>query len=169
MRIAALRERSWNEGPGRRLTIWTQGCSIRCPGCLVPETHDPQGGIETTPEIVFRWILCEQEGHEGLTVVGGEPLDQPTELLQLLTQVRRRTQLTVIVFTGRDDPSVVPEWPELAKLIDVVGVGPYVRRRAQRGLLGSSNQRFVFLTKRYDAIDLGANAGDNPDGQHAQA
>ncbi len=157
-----MREHCWNEGPGCRLTIWMQGCSLHCPGCMVPETHDPKGGVEVSVKALFGWIERELAGHEGLTIVGGEPLDQPKELLQLLKLVRSQTKLGVVVFTGRNDPSVVPEWKSLKKLIDVVAVGPYVRAKAQAGLLGSSNQCFVYLTKRYDAIDFGANAGDNP-------
>ncbi|MBP5240157.1 MAG: 4Fe-4S cluster-binding domain-containing protein, partial [Oscillospiraceae bacterium] len=26
-------------GPGRRLGLWLQGCSIHCPGCVAPENQ----------------------------------------------------------------------------------------------------------------------------------
>ena len=32
------------DGPGLRLTIFTQGCLHNCPGCHNPQTHDPNGG-----------------------------------------------------------------------------------------------------------------------------
>ena len=32
------------DGPGLRLTIFTQGCLHHCPGCHNPQTHDPEGG-----------------------------------------------------------------------------------------------------------------------------
>ena len=32
------------DGPGLRLTIFTQGCLHHCPGCHNPQTHDPNGG-----------------------------------------------------------------------------------------------------------------------------
>lgn len=32
------------DGPGLRLTIFTQGCLHNCPGCHNPQTHDPSGG-----------------------------------------------------------------------------------------------------------------------------
>ena len=31
-------------GPGRRLGLWVQGCSIRCPGCASEDTWDPAAG-----------------------------------------------------------------------------------------------------------------------------
>jgi len=114
--------------------------------------------------MLLKWIKREEAGHEGLTIVGGEPLDQPKELLRLLRLVRKQTKLGVVVYTGREDPSTVAEWKDLQPLIDVIGIGSYRHKQAQDGLLGSSNQRFIFLTKRYDVIDFGSCAGDNPYG-----
>ena len=36
------------DGPGLRLTIFTQGCLHHCPGCHNPGTHDPAGGREVS-------------------------------------------------------------------------------------------------------------------------
>ena len=33
------------DGPGIRLTVFTQGCPHHCPGCHNPHTHDPEGGF----------------------------------------------------------------------------------------------------------------------------
>ena len=27
-------------GPGRRIGLWLQGCSFRCPGCMTPELFE---------------------------------------------------------------------------------------------------------------------------------
>lgn len=48
MRIANLISDSIVDGPGLRLTVFTQGCPHRCPGCQNPETHDPSGGREVS-------------------------------------------------------------------------------------------------------------------------
>ena len=37
------------DGPGLRLTIFTQGCLHHCPGCHNPQTHDPEGGSRKSP------------------------------------------------------------------------------------------------------------------------
>ena len=50
IRLAGLVEDSIVDGPGLRLTVFTQGCPHRCPGCHNPETHDPAGGREATVE-----------------------------------------------------------------------------------------------------------------------
>ena len=41
------------DGPGLRLTIFTQGCLHNCPGCHNPQTHDPNGG-SWIPRIFLR-------------------------------------------------------------------------------------------------------------------
>ena len=46
MRIANWISDSIVDGPGLRLTVFTQGCPHRCPGCHNPETWDPAGGQE---------------------------------------------------------------------------------------------------------------------------
>src|SRR5204863_7524385 len=41
------------EGPGRRLALWAQGCTIRCPGCCNPEMFTTKGGTEMTVDDVL--------------------------------------------------------------------------------------------------------------------
>ena len=37
-----------NLGPGKRIALWTQGCSINCPDCLNPETWNPEDGVQVS-------------------------------------------------------------------------------------------------------------------------
>ena len=39
-------------GPGRRLGIWFQGCSIQCRGCISIDTWDKTRGITTIESII---------------------------------------------------------------------------------------------------------------------
>ena len=75
-------------GPGRRLGIWFQGCSIRCPGCISADTWGPgkrRVGIAQLLEQLTPW-LAEAEG---ITLSGGEPFDQFPALLALLQGLRQ--------------------------------------------------------------------------------
>jgi anaerobic ribonucleoside-triphosphate reductase activating protein len=63
-------------GPGRRIGIWLQGCSIRCPGCISADTWAAAQGQTTTEAVVDAIILWLPDA-EGITVSGGEPFDQP--------------------------------------------------------------------------------------------
>ena len=91
--------RDWN-GPGRRAVLWVQGCSLACPGCFNPETHAIEGGQSIAVAEFFDLIDSQAGEIEGLTVSGGEPLQQLEALTQLLRLVREHTELSVLLFTG---------------------------------------------------------------------
>jgi anaerobic ribonucleoside-triphosphate reductase activating protein len=96
---------------------------------------------------------------EGLTLSGGEPLHQHRALARLLEQVREKTNLSILVFTGYD-------WDELQRLkgidrflanVDVLIAGRYdASRRVAQGLIGSANKDVRLLTDRYTTRDLEA-------------
>ncbi|MFC5155631.1 4Fe-4S cluster-binding domain-containing protein [Streptomyces amakusaensis] len=73
-------------GPGRRFAVWLQGCALACPGCMSRHTWDPLGGSDRpVPSLLALWRAALAAGADGLTVSGGEPLDQPAGLGALLT------------------------------------------------------------------------------------
>ena len=76
-------------GPGRRIGLWLQGCSIRCSGCMSRDTwefSDESHRVEVLLERVTPW-LAEADG---ITISGGEPFDQPEGLLSFLVGLRER-------------------------------------------------------------------------------
>ena len=67
------------DGPGVRFVVFMQGCPLRCGCCHNPDTLDPKGGNEYTPQGVLDKVLrCRDYfGKDGgITVSGGEPLLQ---------------------------------------------------------------------------------------------
>ena len=46
VRVHATEPRSRANGPGARFVVWMQGCTLGCPGCFNPATHDARGGRE---------------------------------------------------------------------------------------------------------------------------
>ena len=71
------------DGPGVRFVVFLQGCPLRCAYCHNPDTWDPQGGSAYTPEAVCEKIVRYRPylKHGGVTVSGGEPLLQETDLV----------------------------------------------------------------------------------------
>ena len=63
-------------GPGRRVGVWLQGCSIRCAGCISPDTWDSHVNLTSTEQLARALAVWSPEA-DGLTVSGGEPFDQP--------------------------------------------------------------------------------------------
>ena len=65
-----------SDGPGVRVSIFMQGCTFNCKNCFNPETHDFKGGKEFNDETIKRVLeLCENENVEGLSILGGEPMN----------------------------------------------------------------------------------------------
>lgn len=152
---AVLRSSGIN-GPGSRMVIFFQGCVRGCVGCFNPDTHSREIRDSLSVEEIFS-RFCSN-GIEGITVSGGEPFLQPTGLFRLLKKAREDYNLSSIVYTGLKYEEIL-EAPALAmslQFIDVLVDGAYENEKKEKTLLarGSTNQRFHFLTKRYDLSDF---------------
>jgi anaerobic ribonucleoside-triphosphate reductase activating protein len=77
-----------------------QGCSLGCVGCCNPQTHDPESARWLGVEDFFHEIVGITDEIEGITLTGGEPLEQARAVTELLRLVRQRTSLSVILSTG---------------------------------------------------------------------
>ena len=141
------------EGPGNRACIWVQGCSIQCPNCAVPESWPTSGGEEVEVEELAQKIFGIPD-IEGITFSGGEPFDQ-AESLASLGHIVQEEGLSVVTFTGYTleniQNSIDPGWQDLLSVTDLLIDGPYVLEESDPNVLwvGSSNQRYHFITPRY--------------------
>lgn len=140
------------EGYGNRYCIWVQGCSIRCKGCFNVEMWDKRGGTEYKVSEIINEIAMQGEDIEGITILGGEPFEQPMAVLQLVKRCKKLGYGS-IVFTGFVYEELLKrkEAIEVLEQIDLLIDGPYEenRRDFSRPWVGSSNQRFIFLSSRY--------------------
>lgn len=142
------------EGPGRRYAIWVQGCTLLCPGCCNPELFSAEGGTPVHVNDLLERILATDV--EGISLLGGEPLQQPVALAELCRRTRE-AGLSVMIFSGYtieeirqlDGGNDVLAWTDL--LVD----GRYDRSQPDevRRWIGSRNQRLHFLTDRYHEND----------------
>jgi len=138
------------EGPGKRACIWVQGCSIRCKACMVPHTWERKEGRPVFIDDLFDQLSSNQE-IEGLTILGGEPMDQADALLPLLIKVKE-IHLSIIVFTGYYLERLTDNsQKQIIELCDLLIDGPYVKTLTDfsRPWIGSKNQRIHFLTDKY--------------------
>jgi anaerobic ribonucleoside-triphosphate reductase activating protein len=147
------------EGPGRRFALWFQGCPLRCPGCCNPEFIPFAGGEAMSLGQVIRMLDdAAEQGIEGITLLGGEPLAHAAGSAALAAAAHER-DLSVMVFSGytleeiqeKKDPDV----DGVLSRTDILVDGPYVRELPDttRRWIGSTNQRIHFLTDRYRADD----------------
>jgi anaerobic ribonucleoside-triphosphate reductase activating protein len=156
LRLHSFLPASTANGPGTRAVLWLQGCSLACPGCFNPATHAVEGGETVLVEdLVGR--LGGLPDIEGVTISGGEPLQQGPALLELLRRLRQTTALSVLVFTGFtwDEVQRCPEAEGLLSCIDVLLAGRYEQNQhLALDLRGSSNKTVHFLSTRYGPGDL---------------
>ena len=157
------------EGPGSRYALWVQGCDIDCPGCCNQELLPFVRRQVISSSEIFLEIKQARELHniEGVTFLGGEPTYQAKGLAEIAASCQLQG-LSVMIFTGFQLGKIrqrnLPGVEYLLSHTDVVVDGPFVaaRRDTRRNWVGSENQRFHYLTQRYDAsIETSSN------GRHA--
>ncbi len=131
-------------GPGLRIGIWLQGCSIRCPGCISLDTWATGRG-KTTVERVVQAIEPWLDRADGFTISGGEPFDQPRALFHLLQAIRSRHEGDILVYSGH--PLEALPIGDFSGLIDSLISDPLLIDQPQTlPLRGSDNQRLHLLT-----------------------
>lgn len=158
MRVHRIVERTRAEGPGMRFTVWVQGCHNGCPGCYAAALWDENGGWELrTEELVEK--IRNTPGIEGITFLGGEPMEQAAELGKVAAAAREMG-LTVLTFTGLLYEDILkeadPDRLTLLAFTDLLIDGPYIQNLhdTSRPWVGSENQRYLFLTERYSMADI---------------
>ncbi|CCB66565.1 4Fe-4S cluster-binding domain-containing protein [Hyphomicrobium sp. MC1] len=134
-------------GPGKRIGIWFQGCSIRCSGCISADTWTFAKATVAIDEVLASikpWLSQA----DGITISGGEPFDQVAALEALLRLLRLECSADILVFSGYSFEAIGPHLERLSGLIDAIVTDPFVRSTAQtRRLRGSDNQRLFPLTQ----------------------
>jgi anaerobic ribonucleoside-triphosphate reductase activating protein len=94
-----------------------------------------------------------EAGDEGLTLLGGEPFDQPAAT-EVLARAARAAGLGVIAFTGYRHGQIRDRGGSALNalsFIDLLVDGPFVETEPEldRSLVGSRNQSFIPLSERY--------------------
>ena len=159
MRVHRLIPRTEAEGPGVRFCIWVQGCAHGCEGCFAEALWDYDKGTEVSAQDVKRQIEAQAKQIRGVTFLGGEPFDQAAALAEI-ARFAHGAGLDVIAFTGYLYETLLTR-EDASRLLDDVDLlidGPYIRalQDFSRPLVGSSNQRFIYLTDRFTPEEIRA-------------
>ena len=140
-------EKSEIYGHGKRVVIWFSGCSLRCKGCINSHLWNKNSGREFTAEILFEEIYSLGD-FDGVTYIGGEPLEQGHDLIVLSKKLINANK-DIVLFTGYELEELAEEKLEVCNLSSVVICGRYIEKERDTGLLlrGSRNQRIVVKDK----------------------
>ena len=151
MRFAQIRKEDISNGPGLRVSLFVQGCNRHCDGCFNLETWDYNGGRIFNRRMQELFLdLGKEKKITGISILGGEPLDQDEHMLELIKQIKERyPDKTIWMWTGYTYEELTDKQMEIVKLLDVLVDGPFIisKRCPNKRFRGSMNQRIIDIKK----------------------
>jgi len=167
MRYNAIQRCEYVNGNDIGVSLYIQGCSIRCKGCFNPETWDFEGGEEFDTAAYDKLIeLLDKPYVARLSILGGEPLERRNweDLNLLLFKVlKHNPDLKIWLYTGYDYSFIMRlvdewriNWPKfndafllesILEKVDVLVAGPFIQEEKDKSLpfRGSRNQKIIEL------------------------
>ncbi|OTQ27773.1 radical SAM protein [Gilliamella apicola] len=135
-------------GPGKRLGIWFQGCSLRCEGCISVDTWATAKTLIPIDQLMMA-LSSYIPLVDGITISGGEPFDQFDALLAIVAQLREKTKVDILLYTGYSIEDIPDQLQQIKPYIDVLISDPFQRQTSQTlRLRGSDNQRLHCFTSQ---------------------
>lgn len=155
MRYAQIRKYDVANGPGIRTSLFVTGCTHRCPYCFNAEYQDFNFGelwTEKQTEEIIEYL--NDDVVTGLTLLGGEPFQNSSELTNMLKEVKKHVDKSIWAYSGYTFEQIMSddEKKELLILCDVLVDGLYIEKLKDLRLKfrGSSNQRIIDVKKSMD-------------------
>ena len=102
-RIHSIETLGTLDGPGIRMVVFFQGCTLRCLYCHNPDTWNFNSGYNCTCDFIVNKALNLKPYFSncgGITFSGGEPLAQPKFLLKCLKKCKENGLHTAIDTSG---------------------------------------------------------------------
>ena len=137
------------DGVGLRYSLYFAGCSHACPGCHNEYSWNPKHGniltYEKLEEIAKE--INENTLLDGITISGGDPLFNPTDMLKVLKFLKEKTKKNIWLYTGYTLEQVREDKlrRKCLEYVDVLVDGRFVKELYDPNLKfrGSSNQRII--------------------------
>lgn len=149
IRVAGITANTQVNGPGNRVLLSLQGCTLACRGCFNPHTH-PRAGGRLWKYAALRDELLSHQWPLNLTISGGEPLQQAFEVRNLLWMFMEHQLESVGMFTGfsPQEAARIEAWDNISAFLDFAVMGRYVQEHPLSSGLRSSQNQWLFLGKR---------------------
>ena len=139
------------------VSLFTQGCPLRCPGCFNPETWDFNGGKQVTTQVESElYKLMDKPYITRFSVLGGEPFaEQNLEQLSyiIVTMKANYPNKKIWIWTGYTWDELQERLKKPSKLwiilrhTDYLVTGPFIQEEKDLTLKwrGSRNQKVIEL------------------------
>lgn len=148
MRYAQMRKFDIANGPGIRATLFVSGCTHHCPNCFNEPYQDFNYGTlwDEEAEETFMNYIRDPNVH-GVSILGGEPMQQDDALRQLLARIKSETSHTIWLYSGYTYEAILqdPTKKVLLSYCDVLVDGPFIEalKNLKLSFRGSENQRLI--------------------------
>jgi len=139
-------------GPGKRTVMWVRGCSLACPGCMTPELWAVGSPMNfTSVERVAELLRPLLKKADGLTISGGEPMEQPAALTSLIRLLRaENANLEVLVYSGYSLEALMKRGQIVTGFLEEIDIlidQPFLKAAPNTlKWRGSDNQRVHYLS-----------------------
>ena len=136
-------------GDGIRVSLWVSGCSLHCKGCQNPQTWGFNSGIPFDRESLQELYEALNKPYiQGLTLTGGNPMDNIPEVLHICRTVKEKFPTKDIwLYSGYTFEQLQQSQTAMCVLeyIDVIIDGSYIEEQRDISLKyrGSKNQRII--------------------------
>lgn len=147
MRYARINKTDIANGPGVRVSLFVSGCRRHCRGCFNAEAWNFNYGDLFTAMTIEDIVEAVAPDHiEGLSILGGEPLE-PENALGLFELCRRVKEQypnkSIWIYSGYTYDEI-RDFP-IMRFVDVLVDGPFIEAEKDITLKfrGSRNQRLI--------------------------
>lgn len=168
MNYTEIKEFDIANGVGVRTSLFVSGCRHKCPGCFNEVAWDFQAGEPFLADVEDRILASLATPYvDGLSVLGGEPLEPENQRALLSFLERMRSQLPnkdvwlwtgftweqITDGTGRARTDCIDR---LLSCVDVVVDGPFIEAQKDITLRfrGSVNQRIIDVAASQTAGEI---------------
>ncbi len=142
------------DGPGIRLVVFMQGCTLRCAYCHNPDTWQIGVGRQMSPSQIIEQYQRNRQFYKngGITVSGGEPLLQIDFLTKLFSCAKQKNIHTCIDTSGAVfDPSNTKEFDKLIQYTDLVLLDiKHINNKKHIDITGKGNSNILDFARYLD-------------------
>ena len=153
MKYAQIRRYDTSNGTGIRTTVFVSGCTHNCYNCFNKEYQDFEFGLEFTQKEIDKIIeYLKEDVINGLTVIGGEPLQQNVDdMCNFLAQIRKSSNKSIWIYSGYTYEEIMEDSQKVKILsyCDILVDGRFMEslKNLKLKFRGSSNQRIIDIQK----------------------
>lgn len=159
MRYGQIRKYDIANGIGIRTSIFVTGCTHNCKFCFNRDYMDFNYGeiwTDETTNLVIEYL--SDNNISGLTILGGEPMQNATELLKIVKKIKKSINKNIWIYSGYTFEEIISDDDRynLLKECDILVDGrfDYKLKDLTLKFRGSSNQRIIDVKKTLETGEI---------------